>query len=707
LTALKLARPAVEPEPAAIPEELSGSMTEPDLTDLDIAQWRAELLDPTAWGGILSQFGRSMNLAVALTDLRGNLLGSCHNPQPVWALAHHSPLGQSWRPGCPMCLIPQPSCSAVSEALATREIASLREPSGMVHAAIPLFLGNQPLGALVAGQTFDRYPQPLALQRVARHFGVSQQKLWYAAVHQVPLSPATLRVYADLLASLGHAFLRQRYGAILDRKLHQTNERYRLMIEGSNDHALITVDRAGRITSWNPGAQRLVGYTEAEILGKDYSIFFSPDDVKNGLPQRQIRLVEELGWIEQETWHIRKDGTRFLSETVMARLGENDAREYGKLLHDVTEERKKAAESLRSQKLESLGVLTAGIAHDFNNLLTGILGNISLAMADLQPNHPARHLLDVAERAGLKAGVLISQLLAYGGKGELVVSQFDLSALVSEIIPLIAASIPPAVPLDLSLPAGLPWITADTSEIQQIIMNLVINGAESFGPEGGALHVSTGVEDSGGVYLEVRDSGCGMDEATQRRIFEPFFTTKRTGRGLGLAAVSGIVQRLKGRLELRSAPGAGSTFRMVLPGTPPRIPEVPDAKVTAVSEPAAAKVILVVDDEAMVRDFLSNSLKRYGYSVLTAENGLEGVDVFRQNADTISAVLLDLTMPVMSGGEAFRLMNGIRPEIPVVISSGYSDTGLSEEFSGALAGVIRKPYTVSELSEKLAAVLTG
>jgi PAS domain S-box-containing protein len=577
----------------------------------------------------------------------------------------------------------------------------------MAHVAIPLTLGNRRLGVLLAGQTFDQYPQPLALRRAAKTLGVSPQDLWNAAVHQIPVSRATLRHYSDLLASLGQAFLRQRYAAILDRKLHQTNERYRLIMEGSKGHALITVDAAGRVTSWNPGAEHLFGYTESEILGADYSRFFTPEDIRHGLPGREIRAVGQSGRMEYEGWRVRKDGTRFLTETVTARLGEGDAVEYGKLLHDVTEERRSAESVLEAQKLESIGVLAGGIAHDFNNLLTTILGNVSLAMLGLAEDDPARPLLDVAQRTGHKAATLIAQLLAYAGKGNSIATRFDLSALIAEILPLIETSIPKTVRLELSLPAGLPWMQADISEIEQIVMNLVINGAEAVGPEGGSLWVSTAVSASGGVCLEVRDSGCGMDEATQRRIFEPFFTTKFTGRGLGLAAVSGILQRLKGRLELTSAPGEGSTFRVVFPGGAAQVPEPKAiAKIDLHGIDLHGKgLILVVDDEPMIRDIARAVLERFGYSVLTAENGQTGVEVFRLHADSIAAVLLDLTMPVMGGGEAFNLINQIRPGVPVLISSGYGDNSVREQFNGSLAGVIRKPYTVLELREKIAAVI--
>jgi len=685
-----------------------GTRPEAALSDFDLGHWRAELLDPDSWGEILSRYGRTMKLAVALTDINGNLLGSCHNPQPVWSLARQGSAQPN--PACAFCLARNPPCNAVAEALATGEIVYETDQAGLAHATIPLLLGSQHLGALIAGQTFAQYPQPLALQRVAKYSGASQQELWNAAVHQAPISRATLLLYADLLASLGQAFLHQRYAAILDRRLHETNQRYQLIIEGSKDQALFTVDGQGRVTSWNPGAERLLGYAESEIIGKDYSRFFTPEDVRRGIPRREIRRVEQSRWIEEEGWRVRKDGTRFLSETITARLGEGDIREYGKLLHDVTAERKTAEAALQAQKLESIGVLTGGIAHDFNNLLTSILGNVSLAMEGLAADDPRRPLLDIAERSSLKAAALIAQLLAYVGKGDFVVTRFDLSMLISEILPLIETSIPKTVHLDPSLAPGLPWIQADSSEIQQIVMNLVINGAEAFGPGGGNLRVSTGAavfesceENSpDGVFLEVQDRGCGMDEATKRRIFDPFFTTKFIGRGLGLAAVSGIVRRLEARLDVESVPGEGSTFRIVFPGLPAQLPE---AKVIVKADLCGTGLILVVDDDSFARKLACAVLERYGYSVLTAENGQEAVDVFRRNAETIRAVLLDLTMPLMGGGEAFKLMNEIRPGIPIVISSGYGERAVREEFTSALAGVINKPYTASELREKIAAVL--
>jgi PAS domain S-box-containing protein len=702
----------VRPKADRPPTKLTGLLKQPDetlLSDLDFARWLSELLDPVSWGEMLNKYGRTMKLAVALTDTRGNLLGPCYNPQPVWTLAQVRMAGPIH--SCAFCLAPNPPCNAVTDAIATGKVVYAKDLAGLTHAAIPLSLGNHRLGAMIAGQSFSRYPQPIPLRRIAKHFAASESELWNAAVHQVPISQTTLCLYADLLSSFGQAFLRARYAAILDRELHQTSQQYQLMIEGSKDLALFTLDRLGSVTSWNPGAERLLGYAESEIRGKDYARFFTLEDVRLGVPKREIQWAEKNGRIEKESWYVRKDGTRFLSETITARLGDGDAREYGTLLHDVTEVRKSAEALLQAQKLESLGILAGGIAHDFNNLLTSILGNISLALTELHAGDSTSTLLGIAERSCLKAAALIAQLLAFTGNGSLTITEFDLSGLISEILPLIAGSIPQGVHLDLRVTPDL-WMCGDSSEVQQIIMNLVINAAESHGPEGGSVRISTGLtvlpsrDESplGSIYLEVQDTGCGMDETLQRRIFDPFFTTKFTGRGLGLAAVSGIVRRLNGSLDVKSEVGSGSTFRIVFPAVPARSPA---AKVPTQQEndPHGTGLILVVDDDGLVRDLARAILERYGFSVLTAENGQVAIDIFRKSADTITAVLLDLTMPVMGGGDAFRLMNEIRPGIPIIISSGHGESAVREQFTGALAGVLNKPYSISDLREKIAAVL--
>jgi CheY-like chemotaxis protein len=314
-------------------------------------------------------------------------------------------------------------------------------------------------------------------------------------------------------------------------------------------------------------------------------------------------------------------------------------------------------------------------------------------------------MLNIAERSGEKSAGLISQLLAYAGKGFFVITSFDLSALIAETLPLIETSVPKTVHLLLQLGADLPAIQADASQIRQIVMNLIINGAESIGPEGGTLHVSSMLIKAGAeVCIEVRDSGSGMSDDTKARIFDPFYTTKFTGRGLGLAAVSGIVRAHKGRMEVESVLGEGSTFRVFFPAS--GAPVAPAGKSPAPADLRGSGSILLVDDEPLLRQVGKTILERYGYSVLDAENGHEAVRIFRESADKIVAVLLDLTMPKMGGAEALRLIREIRPDVPVIISSGYSASATREHLGvGAIAGFIQKPYSAMQLAENLRAAL--
>src|SRR6266849_1671086 len=227
----------------------------------------ADLLDFDAWGQILTTYGRTMRVAVALTDVQGHVLGKCHNAQPVWKLVHDAT--PSWGAGCPFCITTHLLCTAVADALQAGGPVMVRDQAGLIHVAVPLSLGKVHLGAIIAGQVFDRYPEPLPLRRLAKEFGVSAQQLWDVARKQRPVSSAILQTSGDLLCALGQAFLQQRYGAILESRLTETNGRFRLLVEGVRDYALFTMDPAGCVTSWNVGAERMLGYAEAEIVGRN------------------------------------------------------------------------------------------------------------------------------------------------------------------------------------------------------------------------------------------------------------------------------------------------------------------------------------------------------------------------------------------------------------------------------------------------------
>ncbi len=660
---------------------------------------RPELLEPTGWDEVLGTFAVTMRLAVALTDAEGRLLGQCHNPQPVWRLARGARPEANGE--CPFCLAPPAFCSAVKEALRTGKAATVEDRAGLAHIAVPLSLGGHQLGALIAGQVFTRYPEPLRLERVARESGISRSRLWQEAVQQVPVTRATLQLYGNLLMSLGQAVLGERHAAILQRKLAQTSQRYRLFIDGVKEYALYTVDRDGRVTSWNRGAERLFGYTEAEIMGENSASLLVTGVLNLEAVQQAKVEADQLGSVEFEGWRVRKDGTGFFGSGVLASMGKGGEREYGSLVRDVTESRRSEQDLQQAQKLEGIGVLAGGIAHDFNNLLTGIMGGLSFVKTSLPADDPAYRMLEIAERSSVRAAELVAQLLAYAGKGKFVVTRFDLSALILEMLPLIAASIPKTVELDLALTPGLPWMEADASQIRQIAMNLIINGAESIGAEGGTVRVSTGVSDSKTeIFMQVKDSGSGMSETTKAKMFDPFFSTKFTGRGLGLAAVSGIVRGHKGKMQVDSAPGRGTTFRVTFPAERSqrpadvlRLADKPPAMV-----PQGSGAILVVDDEPALREMAGVILENSGYATLAAKDGREAVEIFRKDARKIAAVLLDMTMPVMGGHEAFRLIREIQPGVPIVMSSGYSEVAAREALGGdAVAGFIQKPYTAARL----------
>jgi len=371
----------------------------------------------------------------------------------------------------------------------------------------------------------------------------------------------------------------------------------------------------------------------------------------------------------------------------------------------------------QAQKLESLGLLAGGIAHDFNNLLTAILGHANLALMELAPESPARDSLREIDNAASRAADLCRQMLAYAGKGRFVVEPINLSRLIGEVAHLLHVSISKKVLLRCQLAEGLPAIDADAAQLRQVAMNLVINAAEAIGDAEGVIAISTGVMECNEdylrtgqmteppppgsyVYLEVTDTGCGMDAETRDKIFDPFFTTKFTGRGLGLAAVLGIVRSHRGTLRVESEQGRGTTFRVLLPAS---------AKAVALAESRGnfplwrgKGTVLLVDDEEPIRNVTGRMLERLGFAVLRAGNGIEALDLFIAHAPEVVCVLLDLAMPRMDGEETFRELRRIQPGVRVVLASGFSDQEITQRFRGALpVGFIEKPYRIDSLATKL------
>ena len=387
-------------------------------------------------------------------------------------------------------------------------------------------------------------------------------------------------------------------------------------------------------------------------------------------------------------------------------------------------ERRQLEEQLRrAQKLESLGLLAGGVAHDFNNLLTGILGNASLALDMTAETLPIRGMLEDIVQASERAADLTRQLLAYAGKGNFIIEPVSLPELVREIADLIRASVPRTVTLDLDLRADIPFVEGDATQIQQLVMNLILNAAEATGEKQGTVRISADLhtltpEDDVADYrpepppagkyvkLQVSDNGCGMSAAVRAQIFDPFFTTKFTGRGLGLAAALGIVYSHRGAILVESEENAGSTFTVLLPALPGVHPPPERPQPERLPAQAAAGTVLIIDDEEVVRSAARAALQRFGYAVYESSNGVDGVELFTRLHDRISAVLLDLTMPQLDGAGVWRRIRQLRPDMRVVISSGYEEEDVMRPFAEDRALLfLKKPFTAAELGAKIGRAL--
>jgi signal transduction histidine kinase/CheY-like chemotaxis protein len=386
---------------------------------------------------------------------------------------------------------------------------------------------------------------------------------------------------------------------------------------------------------------------------------------------------------------------------------------------DVTE-RKRTDEVLRhTQKLESLGVMAGGIAHDFNNLLMGILGNASLSLVELPESLGGRKRIEAIENAARRAADLTRQLLAYSGKAPFVLERIDLNSVVTEMTNLLQTAVSKKTRLDLHLAEGLPRIEADPTQVRQIAMNLITNASEAQDAGDGVVKVSTGVTsgrraprgaklfvgeltDEEYAFLEIVDGGIGMSDETVERIFDPFFTTKFAGRGLGLAAVLGIVRTHGGGLRVDSEPGTGSTFTVLFPVAGTCRDDVqPGEGETGVGWTAEGTV-LVVDDEDVVRSFAEAALTTAGFRILTAADGKEATEIFRDRRDEITVVLLDMTMPKMDGVETLRALRGIDAAVPVVLMSGYAEDDATKGFDDLRPdGFLQKPFGPAALLDKI------
>jgi PAS domain S-box-containing protein len=591
--------------------------------------------------------------------------------------------------GCIMALIDQAEAFAPTKRIA-REVA---EVSGLLAM---IAIGC----SLVLAQLFSRPMKRLTGR--AR----SLQRGDFAS--PVPVGgPAEVRMFAHTFQAMALSLQSSRAA------LEESSEQTRNILESIRD-GFAAFDKQWRCTYVNDKAIELSRIPREDLLGKKLWDLY-PESDKTNIYAELCRAMEAGVSVHSEEHYPPFD----IWFEVDAYPTKDGLAVFGR---DITERKRFSERLQQTQKLESLGVLAGGIAHDFNNLLTGIMGNASILLTDLSADSPSREGLQAVVTASERAAALTRQLLAYAGKGRFVIERLDLSDLVREITDLLKTSIPRTIELRLQLQDRPPSIEGDAAQIQQLIMNLVINAAEAV--EDGKnetvliftrmvwldqaaidqMVTPHGIAPGRYVLLEVRDPGCGMDDVTLSRIFDPFFTTKFTGRGLGLAAVLGIVRGHKGALQVESTPGKGSSFQVLFPVS--EGPVTLTDRATPQMNLAGSETILVIDDEPAVRQASKSILESYGYRVVVAANGKEGLNLFQAPSEEIDAVLLDMTMPVMSGEETLVRLRTIRPDIPVVLSSGYDEAEATRRFPDkGLSAFVQKPYTAAGLAEKIKSAL--
>ncbi len=513
--------------------------------------------------------------------------------------------------------------------------------------------------------------------------------------------------------------------------------RHRAILLESTAEAIYGVDLAGNCTFVNRAFLNLLGYEEHEVIGKNiHSLIHhsfpdgSPYPVeacniyKSHQSRTRIHRDDESFWC--------KDGQEVKAEYWSQPLFEGDD-VIGSVVTfmDITDKKKAQTEREKlenqvqhSQRLESLGVLAGGIAHDFNNLLAAILGNASLVESNVlkDPLKAKERVVRIIQSAE-KAGVLCKQMLAYSGKGQFILKSINISSVVEEMTHLLEVSIDKSVFVKYHLSEQLPTILVDEAQIQQVVMNLVTNANEAIEGKSGVISITTGmmqadekyiagsyasdnIQPGRFVYVEVSDTGCGMDKQTIQKVFDPFFTTKVTGRGLGMSAVLGIVRGHKGALKIYSEPGRGTTFKFLLP-----IDDAVHAENTDVSSSGniphfSGGTALVVDDEETVREMACMMLEELGFDTIPAANGEEGLELYKQHRKNIRFILTDLTMPRMDGRDLFMQLKRIDPECHIILTSGYNSQDAIQQFSGkGLAGFIQKPYTGKALSLEIEKIL--
>ncbi|MBO1904577.1 PAS domain S-box protein [Microvirga sp. 3-52] len=511
--------------------------------------------------------------------------------------------------------------------------------------------------------------------------------------------------------------------------LKESEERFRLLVQGVTDYAIYMLDPQGHVTNWNAGAQRIKGYAESEIIGHHFSQFYTEEDLATNLPRRALDTAAREGKFEAEGWRLRKDGSRFWASVVIDPI-RNDMGEligFAKITRDITE-RRKTQEALeeaqaalfQAQKMEAVGQLTGGVAHDFNNLLTIIVNNLDLLTRNVREPRDVK-LIESAQRAAERGAKLTQQLLAFSRRQPLQPDTHSPNTLIEGFESVLRRACGEMIRLQLSLSPRIRWVSVDAPQFESALLNLIVNARDAM-PNGGSLKIMTGnvilnEKDSAAANLQpgqyvsitVQDTGTGMAPETVSRVFEPFFTTKELGKGtgLGLSQVYGFVTQSGGHIKIDSTPGQGTKVTMLLPAQETGDEAAEEDGETERPVRDSAGTVLIVEDEPAVLEVASDIFDSLGYDVVTATDANEAVEVLDGNP-SIDVLFSDVIMPNgMNGVELSRKAREMRPNLKILLASGYPMSSLPSEGLGAGVSFISKPYRWTELAEKLRGLRTG
>ena len=497
-----------------------------------------------------------------------------------------------------------------------------------------------------------------------------------------------------------------------ERALFESEQRFRLLVQGVKDYAIYMLDTEGRVSNWNPGAAAIKGYSEDEIVGQHFSRFYTEEDRSGGEPGRALKTALREGKYEREAWRVRKDGSLFWAHVLIDPIFDENGEHVGfaKVTRDASE-KKKAEQELeqartalaQSQKMQALGELAGGIAHDFNNLMTVILGSTDFLRRrpDLK-DEKRRQYLDAIFETGQRAAKLTDDLLAFGRRRALRREVVEIQQVLTSFTQVLTRTMPSNIKVSLNVESG-GRVDVDVGQLEMAILNAAVNARDAM-PNGGELAISAKAEtgsDGEVVRIDVRDTGSGMPQRVLQRAFDPFFTTKEVGygTGLGLSQIHGFAAQAGGRAELNSTEGLGTTVSIFLPLTWENLTE----KDTGVDFPIPPGLkVLLVEDNAHVRGFAEELLKDLGCEVQSVANGDEALSALRRSEPDL--VLTDIVMPGMSGVELADQICRLYPKIKIVLATGYSDEVTEKRPD---LPVLLKPYATRDVSEALSKALAA